>query len=62
MSLYATANIPEYRVIDLTNRCVIVHRDPLNETYRSVTVHPAGTTVSPLCDPTISINVIDLLD
>lgn len=65
---YATANVPEYWVLDLENRQLIVFRDPrplakgLGATaYRSRTTLAPTDAVSPLHAPTASIPVVELL-
>jgi Uma2 family endonuclease len=46
--LYALAGIPEYWVIDLNSRTVIVHREPMHGRYGSMSTLPPGQTVLPL--------------
>ncbi|MBY0460650.1 MAG: Uma2 family endonuclease [Gemmataceae bacterium] len=66
--LYATANIPEYWIVDLNSRVLNVYRDPaplpagLGATaYQThLTLGPADT-VSPLAAPTSTVTVSDLL-
>lgn len=69
MSLYAAAMIPEYWVLDLTGRQLIVYRDPVADptaphggTYRTALTVPATGSVNPLANPTASVAVADLLD
>ncbi len=66
--LYATAGVPEYWVIDLTNRQLVVFRDPaplpsgLGATaYRTHLTFGPADTVSPLNAPTAAIRVGELL-
>jgi Uma2 family endonuclease len=66
--LYATANVPEYWVIDLEHRQLIVFRDPqplptgLGATaYRTHLTFGPKDRVSPLAAPTASVLVGDLL-
>lgn len=66
--LYATANVPEYWVIDVTNRQLHVFRDPVPlpaglgaVAYRSHTTYDATDTVSPLAAPIVNITVSELL-
>ena len=66
--LYATAGVPDYWVIDLVNRQVIVYRDPqplpagLGATaYRTRQVYGSADRVSLLAVPTASILGADLL-
>lgn len=66
--LYATAGVPEYWVLDLTNRLLIVFRDPaplpagLGATaYQSRQVFDPNASVTPLHAPNASVRVADLL-
>jgi Uma2 family endonuclease len=66
--LYATANVPDYWVIDLVNRQIIVFRDPaplpagLGATaYQNRQTFGPADSVSPLHVPTASVRVADLL-
>lgn len=66
--LYATAGVPEYWVIDLEHRQLIVFRDPqplptgLGATaYRAHLTFGPSDSVSPLLDPSTSVLVGDLL-
>lgn len=53
-SLYASAGISDYWVLDLPERVLEVHRDPgpvpgqpFGAHYRTISRHPAGTRVRP---------------
>lgn len=66
--LYATAGVPDYWVIDLENRQIIIYRDPrplpkeLGATaYASHDTFGPNDTVSPLAAPHAAIRVADLL-
>jgi Uma2 family endonuclease len=66
--LYATAKVPEYWVLDIENRQLIVFRDPRDlaagldaSAYGSQAVFAAAARVSPLCAPQASVAVADLL-
>ena len=59
--LYARCGIPEYWILALPDRRLEVHRDPAADGYRSVSVHRAGETVSPLGRPGAAIAVDSLL-
>jgi Uma2 family endonuclease len=50
--LYAQAGIPEYWVINIKARTVIVHRDPVDEEYRNIQTYDETTSVAPLAAPT----------
>jgi Uma2 family endonuclease len=64
--LYATAGVPEYWVLDLPNRALIVFRDPAPlpapgaTAYRTRLPFGPNDTVSPLAAPHATIRVADL--
>jgi Uma2 family endonuclease len=58
-ALYARAAIPEYWVLDITGRRLIVHRDPQAGTYQSVVAYAEDESVSPLSAPTAALRVRD---
>jgi Uma2 family endonuclease len=63
---YATAGIPEYWVLDLPNRRLLVFRDPSpipagGTAYRTHLALGPADSVSPLAAPGASIAVADLL-
>ncbi len=49
--LYARAGIQEYWIADTNARTIIVHREPENETYRSIVTYTAEQTVACLAKP-----------
>lgn len=66
--LYATAGVPDYWVIDLENRQLLVYRDPVAlpaglgaTAYRTHLAFGPNDSVSPLAAPTASVKVVDLL-
>ncbi|MBC8117323.1 MAG: Uma2 family endonuclease [Candidatus Saccharimonas sp.] len=64
--LYAQAVVPEYWVVDLVHRQLIVHRQPKRPSsgtarYEEVTVYEADAAVKPLAKPRASVKVADLL-
>jgi Uma2 family endonuclease len=66
--MYARAGIPDYWIINVDDRCVEVHRDPISGTpmhvepcYQTVTSHGPGERISPLAMPNASIAVDDVL-
>jgi Uma2 family endonuclease len=66
--LYATARVPEYWVIDLVNRRLLVYRDPeplptgLGATaYRTHHTFGPSDSVAPLAAPAATIRIADLL-
>jgi Uma2 family endonuclease len=40
---YARANVPEYWLVDLVDREIVVHREPVEGVYTQVTRHSDGT-------------------
>lgn len=40
---YARANVPEYWLVDLVDREIVVHREPVDGVYTQVTPHSDGT-------------------
>jgi len=59
-TLYARAGIPEYWVLDLNGRRLIVHRNPSGSVYKSVSAYAENETVAPLTAPDRIISVSDL--
>jgi Uma2 family endonuclease len=51
--LYATAGISDYWVVDLTKRCIVVHRDPADGRYCSVRTYRESDEVCPLLVPEV---------
>lgn len=46
-SLYASAGIPEYWIVNLADRTLEVRTEPANGMYRSTTIHQADSIVKP---------------
>ena len=59
--LYAEAGIPEYWVLDLKKRRLLVHRDPSPKGYQSVTEWGEGDSISPLSLTNALIAISELL-
>ena len=57
---YARNGISEYWVIDLVNKKVIVHTNPIENSYSTITEYSQGT-ISPLAFPQITIALSQLL-
>lgn len=57
--LYARTGVPEYWIVDLVERCVLVHRDPAKRGYRDVTRHESGA-VQPI-HASSAVSIDDLL-
>lgn len=67
-SLYASAGIPEYWIVNLKEQVVEVYREPTPDrkavygmAYRTQRVLGVGDTVSPLFAPNATMGVADLL-
>jgi Uma2 family endonuclease len=62
-ALYAQAGIPDYWVLNLPVRVLLVHRDPdpMTGTYRQIARHGETDAVSPLAAPDAQIPVRELL-
>jgi Uma2 family endonuclease len=58
-ALYARAGIVEYWVLDIPARRIIVHRDPREGRYQSVTAYSEQERVSPLAAPEQEFSVKD---
>lgn len=59
--LYARAEIPEYWVLDVANRRLIVHRRPQGGAYQEVVAYAEAESVAPLAAPDSSVVVGTLL-
>jgi Uma2 family endonuclease len=59
--LYARAGIPEYWVLDVRGRRLVVHRDPIDGKYRSVVAYSEDESCSCLAAPDRLVRVGDLL-
>ncbi len=60
-ALYARAGIPDYWVLDLNGRRLIVYREPVDGEYSKVLVYQEHESVSPLARPGAQIQVADVL-
>jgi Uma2 family endonuclease len=57
LRLYAEAGIPEYWVLDIRRRSILVHRDPMGHEYRNVTTVGVEGSVTPLAVPDCVLDV-----
>jgi Uma2 family endonuclease len=55
--VYAEVNIPEYWVVNLKKRQLIVFRDPHDGEYASKFTLLGGTTINPLAFPDVTISI-----
>ncbi|MCX7993421.1 MAG: Uma2 family endonuclease [Fimbriimonadales bacterium] len=51
LALYARCQIPEYWIVNLSERVVEVYREPQGEEYRSLRRYTLEETITPLFDP-----------
>lgn len=58
--IYARNSIPEYWIIDLVNKKLVVHTQPSDDTYFQIVEYQSGT-ISPLAFPNITILLDRLL-
>jgi Uma2 family endonuclease len=59
--LYARAEIAEYWVLDLSGRRLIVHRDPLEGQYRTVSGYEENESVAPLAASSSELRIRDVI-
>lgn len=59
--IYGSSGIPEYWVVDLTGRRLMVFRNPQADGYGSIQTWGESESVSPLASPETWIRVVDLL-
>ena len=59
--IYARAAVPEYWVVDLNNRRIIVHRAPAAGVYTEITALAENETIAPESESSQSIPVARLL-
>jgi Uma2 family endonuclease len=57
--LYARAGIPEYWVLDVVARRMIVHRDPQGGRYTYVAAYSSEESVAPLAAPGSKLRIAD---
>ncbi len=57
---YAAAGIPEYWIVDLKARKVIVHRDPVARRWRSKRIYGSSATLSLVSFPDVRIELREL--
>lgn len=59
--LYGISQVDEYWIVDHVHGVVEVRRDQLEGTWRTITTHGRGATISPLAFPEVAIAVSDIL-
>jgi Uma2 family endonuclease len=55
--VYSSARIPEYWVVDVAKKVVLVHRDPTGSAYREVATFAAGSIIAPISAPDCQLDV-----
>ena len=60
-ALYARAGIPDYWVLDIRGRRLIVHREPAAGLYGSITEFSEAEPVAPLAAPSAEVRAQELL-
>jgi Uma2 family endonuclease len=60
-ALYARAQVPEYWIVNLTDRRVEVHHDPRGDRYPSVVTHGDGDVIHPACFADLRISIAEVL-
>ena len=58
--LYAESGIPEYWVVDIEGRKLIVHREPSSNGYGDKQELVGNDVICPQCDPEAQLKVSDL--
>lgn len=56
-SLYARAGIEDYWIVNYSDRCVEVHRDPQPAGYAMTRIYRPGERLSPRCVPNVACDV-----
>ena len=59
--LYAAAGVPEYWIVNLTGRTVIVHRRPVGDDYQSIVTYNEDESISPEAAPEHAIGIATFL-
>ncbi len=55
--LYAKSGIRDYWIINIKDRCIEVHRDPIGSKYQSIVIYKIGEGVRPLAFPDVVLDV-----
>lgn len=59
--IYAQAGITDYWVLDITNRQLLIFREPSQNGYQSELVLAEDTSISPLSFPTLNVAIQEIL-
>lgn len=60
-SLYSTAGVIEYWIVNLPERQIEVYREPRPNGYRTLTRYAPGETITPLAFADITVSVSDII-
>ncbi len=58
--LYARAGIADYWIVNIKDRTIEVHREPVGSKYRNIVIYAEGEVVHPLAFPNVSLAVSQL--
>jgi Uma2 family endonuclease len=58
--IYAKANIPEYWVLDVSNRQAYIFRNPTPKGYKSETILSDNGVINPLNFPSVSLSLTEM--
>lgn len=59
--VYAAAGVPEYWIVDLEGRRLVVHRQPKDGAYEEITTHRAPESMALVAFPDVSLPLADFL-
>jgi Uma2 family endonuclease len=59
--VYARNGIPEYWIVNLRDRVLEIHREPVQDAYRRIDTFRPGQRLSPVSAPDCSVHVADLI-
>jgi Uma2 family endonuclease len=57
LQIYAASAIPEYWVVDIGQKLVIVHREPAGSTFSNVHPYGPGSMIAPLAAPGCELDI-----
>jgi Uma2 family endonuclease len=57
-AIYAERGVPEYWIVDVIDRIVVVHREPADAGYASVTEHQTGVIVPLIDAPPLALSTL----
>lgn len=60
--LYAKSGVNDYWIVNISERCVEVRRQPSRSSYKSLQTYSSGDFVHPLAFPDVSLDVKGLFE